>query len=313
MLAELSIAAADLDPDEAVWVTAILGVASVAGLVWWWITLKRGQLMAITPTSRIRSAAQGFVELDGTGHWLPDDRICGPLTGRNCVWWEYAIHERRTQTTSKGTRTYWAQIASGRSEEIFLMQDGTGDVVVDPHGAAIYGYKTDTWRGHTMRPSIAPASGFSLHFGRYRYRENRLELGADLYALGWLQTETAEADTHDHRAEVAQWLRALKADQRRLLREFDTNHDGEIDSTEWEGARQKAIAEIDAKLLERSLAPGVSVLKKPPDGRDFILSGHDEKTLRRRLLIRVSVAFSIFVLCGTGALFVAQVRGWLGG
>ncbi len=312
-MTSLARSVAELAPDEAAWVTAFLSAASLAGLVWWWLTLRRGRLMANTPTSRIRSAAQGFVELDGTGHWLPDDRITAPLTGRSCVWWEYAIHERRTRHTSKGSQTYWAQIASARSEEIFMLQDGTGEVVVDPHGASVYGYQSNTWRGHTARPSSTPTAGFSLQFGRYRYREQRLELGADLYALGWLQTETAEADTHDHRAEVAEWLRELKADQRRLLREFDRNRDGAIDADEWEAARQQAIAAIDAKLLERSLAPGVSVLKKPPDGRDFILSGHDEQTLRRRLLIRIAGGFSIFIIGGVGALFVAQVHGWLPG
>lgn len=311
MLTELARSVAQMPPNEAAWIAGILSVAGFAGLLWWWITLQRGQLMANTPTSRIRSAAQGFVELDGTGHWLPDDRIQAPLTGRNCVWWEYAIHERQTTTSSKGRRTTWKQIASGRSEEIFLLQDGTGDVVVDPHGAVIFGYASNTWKGHTARPSGLPKSGLSLHFGRYRYRERRLELGADLYALGWLQTETAEADTQDHRAEVGEWLRALKADQRRLLRDFDTNQDGEIDTIEWEAARQKAIAEIDARLLERSLAPGVSVLKKPPDGRVFILSGHDEQTLRRRLLWRACAAFSIFATGSVGALFIALVRGWL--
>lgn len=312
MLTDIARSVAQMPANEATWIAAILAVMGLAGLLWWWVTLQRGQLMANTPTSRIRSAAQGFVELDGTGHWLPDDRIHAPLTGRSCVWWEYAIHERRTTTSSKGRRTYWAQIASGRSEEIFLLQDGTGDIVVDPHGAVIFGYASSTWKGHSPRPSAPPASGFSLQFGRYRYRERRLELGADLYALGWLQTETAEADTQDHRAEVAEWLRELKADQRRLLREFDANRDGEVDAIEWEAARQKAIAEIDARLLERSLAPGVSVLKKPPDGRIFILSGHDEQTLRRKLLIRACTAFSLFVLGSTGALFIALVRGWIG-
>lgn len=313
MLDALRTEVSALTAEEAAWALGILAVISLAGLIWWWLSARRGRLMANTPTSRIRSAAQGFVELDGTGHWLPDDRIVAPLSGRSCVWWEYAIHERRTTYSNKGSRSYWAQIASGRSEEIFLLQDGTGDVVVDPHGAKIFGCRSNTWRGHSSRPNRPPPSGFSLHLGRYRYKESRLELGTALYALGWLQTETAEADTHDHRAEVAQWLRALKADQRRLLKEFDANRDGEIDTTEWENARQKAIAEIDAKLLERSLAPGVNVLKKPPDGRDYILSGHNEKTLRWHLQLRVLAAFGLFALSGLGAAFVAQVRDWLPG
>lgn len=299
---------AELEPDDAIVFAGLLVALSLGGLWLWWSSARKGRLMANTPTSRIRSAAQGFVELDGSAHWLPDDRIQGPLTGENCVWWEFAIHEKRRVRVGKNTKTEWVRIAGARSEEIFMLQDGTGEVVVDPHKAAIHGANSHTWYGHSRRPSTRPRGGFRLGFGRYRYRESRLPLGTPLYALGWLRTETAEADDRDHRAEVAEWLRALKADKTRMLREFDTNNDGEVDSSEWEAARQQAIAAIDAELLERSLAPGVHLLHKPPDGRDYILSAQDEKTLRKKLRWQMLAGALAFFLGGVGALLIAKIH-----
>lgn len=305
-------AAAELSPDEAL-LFALLGLAMCLGCAWlWWRQLRRGRLMAGTPTSKIRSAAQGYVELKGNGHWLPEDRILAPLTQTRCVWWEYRIEELRQQHGHSSSRTAWSTIASARSQELFALQDATGEVVVDPCGAKIYPNRRHCWRGPSPRPPRGlPQGGLGQTSGRYRYTERCLTLGSDLYALGWLRSETAEAQDFDRRAEVAEWLRQLKADQRRLLREYDANRDGHIDAEEWEAARQQAIAEVDRVLLERSLAPGVHVLERPPDGRDYVLSGRRESELRRSLQWRAAALLPLALAAGVGTLWLARLRGWL--
>lgn len=305
-------AAAELSHNEAL-LFALLGLATCLGCAWlWWRQLRRGRLMAGTPTSKIRSAAQGYVELKGDGHWLPEDRILAPLTQTRCVWWEYRIEERQRRHTRSGSRTVWRSIASARSQELFALQDATGEVVVDPCGATIYPNQRHRWHGpHPRPPRGLPRGGWGLGMGRYRYTERCLTLGSDLYALGWLRSETAEAQDFDRRAEVAEWLRQLKADQRRLLREYDANRDGEIDAEEWEAARQQAIAEVDRVLLERSLAPGVHVLERPPDGRDYVLSGRDEAALKRSLQWRAAALLPLALAAGVGTLWLARLRGWL--
>lgn len=48
------------------WILALLSVAGLA-TVGWWQALARKRLIGDIPTSKIASAAQGYVELQGTG------------------------------------------------------------------------------------------------------------------------------------------------------------------------------------------------------------------------------------------------------
>ncbi|MGD2171710.1 MAG: hypothetical protein PVF80_06365, partial [Gammaproteobacteria bacterium] len=45
---------------------------------------RRFRYMDGTATSKIRSAAQGHVELKGLGEFLPEDTIISPFSGRRC-------------------------------------------------------------------------------------------------------------------------------------------------------------------------------------------------------------------------------------
>ena len=45
-----------------------------------------------------------------------------------------------------------------------------------------------------------------------------------------------------------------------------------VDQHEWEAARAAAKAEVGAELEARALTPGVNLMKRPRDGRPFLLS-----------------------------------------
>ena len=71
----------------------MLGVA-VAGGGWFalrWLHVAR--MIEDTPTSRIRSAAQGYVELGGRCRALDGTQNLAPLTQRPCVWWRCRIQQ----------------------------------------------------------------------------------------------------------------------------------------------------------------------------------------------------------------------------
>ncbi len=74
----------------------LLAALAGGGLYSLWYGLRswrENRLVADTPTSRVRSAAQGYVELIGKGR-LPagiDNRA--PLSKKPCTWWRYQIEE----------------------------------------------------------------------------------------------------------------------------------------------------------------------------------------------------------------------------
>jgi len=95
---------------------ALLGGASAAGFYAAFRFLFRLRLIEDTPTSLIRSAAQGYVELQGRGELLPGPPIVAPLTGLPCVWYRFKVEERVADYDSRGgTNSRWRTINSGIS------------------------------------------------------------------------------------------------------------------------------------------------------------------------------------------------------
>ena len=73
-----------------------LGVAGGAALGggWWCLhNLKKARYLLDTPTSKIRSAAQGYVELYGVIE-SRTELLRGPLSEQPCVWWSFSIDEQ---------------------------------------------------------------------------------------------------------------------------------------------------------------------------------------------------------------------------
>ncbi|WP_020649239.1 GIDE domain-containing protein [Solimonas variicoloris] len=244
--------------------------------------LRRARHLEDTPTSRIRSAAQGYVELRGYARLLPGPDIVSPLSGVRCAWWRYRIEYRRTEDDSSGHSSDWEVIEQASSEELFLLADDSGECIVDPHRARAWPSLSRRWQGDSRRPARIPARTPWLTSGNYRYSEQLIGIGDPLYVHGWFRTQSA-AQQYDEAAEVRDLLRVWKTDRHELLRRFDANGDGEVDFAEWEQARRAAQQQVRAEHLEQSLHPELHVLAVPPDGRDFILSTLDEHVLARRL------------------------------
>src|SRR5579871_4099491 len=74
-----------------------MGILSLFALYFfyqWYKNLKFGRVIADTPTAKIRSAAQGYVELLGQGHRLNGEPSFAPLSKLPCIWYRYAIERR---------------------------------------------------------------------------------------------------------------------------------------------------------------------------------------------------------------------------
>jgi hypothetical protein len=282
------------DDDLLFWLLT-LGVAVIAGgtaaLRW----LRIARLIEDTPQSRIRSAAQGYVELSGNGLPLPGTRNLAPLTQRPCVWWRYRVSRRTERGSGKNRREAWETVASGTSSIAFLLDDDTGQCVVQPDGAEVVAVESTTWYGDSPWPkSDAPARMTFIGSREYRYVEERIYEHERLYALGDFRS-TASATEAGHATEAAELLVEWKRDQPALLQRFDTDRDGRIGLDEWEAARTAAKAAVLERSRERGARENWHVLCRPDDGRLFLLAALPPGDLARRYRRRALFAFAAFV------------------
>ena len=271
-----------------------LGVAVVAGgaaaLRW----LRIARLIEDTPTSRIRSAAQGYVELTGRGSPLSGTQNLSPLTQRPCIWWRYRIARRTESGTGKTRHKSWKTVASGTSSVPFLLDDETGQCIVKPDGAEVLAVESTTWYGDTPWPA-APGKTPFLAGGRdYRYVEERIYEHERIYALGDFRSSASSAE-HDVSAEVGALLNEWKRDQPALLERFDHDRDGRIDLHEWEKARAAARDAVYGRKAERPARQTHHVLCKPDGDALFLLAALPPGDLARRYRRRAAISFLGFV------------------
>jgi len=129
-----------------------------------------------TPTSKIRSAAQGYVELSGYGKPLPTTPVYSRIHQQPCLWYQTTIEERQTFQNGEVARNSFKVIRQDRSQSCFILRDNTGECLVDPAGADIYTMRHIVAYGSTQNPhTLRPPTVWSWLLGthaRYRYRES---------------------------------------------------------------------------------------------------------------------------------------------
>lgn len=91
--------------------------------------LQRKRLIQNTPSSKIRSASMGLVEVSGlaTGPYT----MPAPITGMPC----YFYRTMAWEWTRSGKSHEWKKVADESLNLPFFLDDGTGRVLVDPQGA----------------------------------------------------------------------------------------------------------------------------------------------------------------------------------
>ncbi len=237
-----------------------LPLMAALSLVSWRSALKHLRLIRDTPTSRIASAAQGYVELIGRGKQFGDTPMLSKLRLLPCLWYRYTIEEHR------GSDDKWHTIDSGESPDSFILNDGSGDCVVDPEQAEISTIYRDQWRNGDMR-----------------YTEWKLIPNDQIYVLGEFRTRNS-ATEFNSQSELNTLLADWKRDMPALHKRFDLNNDGVLDMDEWMLARKAAKREIDKRLREVQTIPDLHIIACPPDGKLFLISNLTPEDLSRRFL-----------------------------
>jgi E3 ubiquitin ligase len=294
------------------WTIGLL-IAAIVGFFFAFSFIHRKRIIEDTPTSKIRSAAQGYLELDGHGQLMDGQPIVSPLTGTTCTWYEFKVEEQR-QT---GKRTEWKTIRKGISDELFLIKDETGQCIIDPEDAHVTVSSKDVWYGNEASPVRGPLSANKKHHffsgigvkRQYRYTEKLLHSGESLYAIGLYKTVGGAGASFDVNEDVRELIREWKTDADALMKKFDNNADGEIDLQEWQKVRDEAYKQVMEKHSEQKTLPPVHIMNKTNDKRrPFILSALPQDDLIRRLHIYSILSISLFLICGSFSTWLISLR-----
>ncbi|UTW11917.1 E3 ubiquitin ligase family protein [Marinobacterium rhizophilum] len=266
-----------------------LGISCGVVLAGFWLGfrfLKRYRLIADTPTARVQSAHQGYVELQGQALPSPNGVLHSPLTGRECVWYHYKVEREK----GSGKNRRWVCEREGTSDEWFQLDDRSGVCQIDPEGAEVKASVRKRWHGHTPSPTGEPPAHrpgfrFNVSFGarRYRYQEELILEYESVYALGRFQSLGGGLDQLDHSKETGEIIRQWKGNYPQLLARFDSNRNGQLDPDEWQQVQSQARDEILQRQKELQTMPTVHVLMRPDESdQPYLLSTYDEEKLARR-------------------------------
>ena len=249
--------------------------AALAGFGLWrsLAHLRRDRVVADTPLAHIRSAAQGYVKVSGRALAAAATPQRGPLTQRDCVWWDYKVAQEERDTRGN---VHWRELERGTSVELFVLEDEDGArCLVGPVSAEVTPTDTKVWRE-----------------GDVRYTERVLEIGTRLSVMGELRSHSEVGDVN---AAALEKLRQWKQDQPSLLARFDANHDGRLDDAEWAAARAAAAQEAQAQTLSADIAR-TSVISAPRNGEPFLIAPLDTRQLEHREQLQAALWFGLGLL-----------------
>lgn len=306
-------------PDGFVFFTAL---AAIAALFTGFSGLRRTRHIEDVPTARVRSAAQGYVELVGTARMLDGEPIVAPLSHTVCCWYSYKVERRGGKN--------WSVVQSGTSDGIFVLRDETGECVIDPEGAEVTSRHSRSWSDdgsgwgglpvHVQLPSLGGTADLVVNVGgkvleslgsgvgEYRYSEAVILNGDPLYAIGQFHTLGAGDHGSTLREMTGAILRDWKQRPDTLRERFDSNRDGMIDAQEWQRARAVAEREAIREQAQNLKRDQLHTLKKPDDGRFFLLSNLEEFGLLRRYRWRMRIGLGLFLLLGSALTAMLSTR-----
>jgi hypothetical protein len=271
------------DNTEFVWAMLAMLVLCLGSVIALFIFIRHGRIMQDTPTSKIRSASQGFVELEGRARSLDDKPLRAPGSGRECVWYEYLVEKKSND---------WEEVARDTSIYSFYVDDGTGVCAVDPEVGKVITRKKQVWT-----------------VGDRRYTERLIAENEMIYCLGQFETDQGGSRAEVIKIGVRVLLNQWKQDRSALLKRFDLNGDGDVDMGEWNQAREAAIQQVKAEAADDYVPTQHHNLVKPFNkSHPYIISSIPQDELTSRYKYYTFGLLGLFLLSGAYAVFMAIVR-----
>lgn len=278
-------------PENGYWLcTTVFGLFALYFLSQWYKSMLKLRSVSDTPTSKIRSAAQGYVEIKGIQKRSPQSPIIGKLSKLPCTWYQYQIEYYHSNNKQ------WQVLETGKSYDFIYIEDGTGGCYVDPHGGDISTPTCDIWQGRHRYPSGYPKGFWAQFFsfgGKYRYTEKRMEEGMPLYVCGQFITLSQSQIESQHKTQVVtQMVHAWQKGNHPILSWFLPTK------------QQKETKEYKPSHTTLNIVSQYGLDNRHP----FILSGHGEPVLLRRYRWDVVIWGAAFVADFALTLFLIHFR-----
>lgn len=157
--------------------------------------LRCKRLILNTPSSKIRSASMGLVEISGTAKG--PQTVPAGITGDAC----YYYRAMAWQLKYSGKNQQWKKVADESLYVPFFIEDPTGDALVNPQGAELdihRNFKDELGDSFFSTNGMMPknVSAFLLRYGllgteKIRLEEYCIKPGDPLFILGTLCQNTA--------------------------------------------------------------------------------------------------------------------------
>ena len=269
--------------DTDIWRVA-LGAGFFLNLVGWLHLWGIARAVNDTPTSRVASAAQGYVELHGMAQPHQGQQVLTPHLGLPCLWYRYTREQRSDNK--------WRVTHRDESTAPFDLDDGSGRCTLDLEGAHIESSHQETRTE-----------------GDVRHTEWLILKGDALYALGLFASDRPEDRVLNARVDEGNLLAEWKADPTELPRRFDLDQDGRISDREWQLARQAARREIARRhqaIRAETVRHGMG---HPGDKRPYLISNRDPESVGGWYVFAARLAFVLMLGCLGGLTWLLRSGG----
>ena len=256
-------------------------------------TYQRLRYISDTATSKIGSAAQGFVELKGLGELIPGPVISSPMSQQRCLWFQCIVECRKTN----GKHTVWVEESNLISDHIFELQDESGSCIVIPDGAHVIPSKSRVWYGSHINAQYNGLSdrfsfGRFIGVGRYRFTEKLIMVADPLYVIGTFKSIRKTIHAEILKTKVEQLVQTWKNNPTRYLTDFDADKNGKISGDEWKRVRLSAQREV----LKRDQPSVHHTIYKPEESNHpFVISAIPEQDILWKIKKYMGINLILFI------------------
>ena len=171
---------------------------------------KRLRKIVDTPRSKVASAPQGFVELEGFA-W-PQGETVQTLDNEEAIYYVLSVEKEQESGSGKNRKKTWVPVFNYDYVVPFYLLDATGVAIIMPQNSEIevsdsnkrlFSKLTPDARSRVTEmvngtiPNFPPGTGFFGSANKYRVVEKKLVVGSPFYASGDFKTHSFNQLTID--------------------------------------------------------------------------------------------------------------------